>query len=78
MRFGLRIKSQRHREEAFKLTAVLLNSVAIACLIGASVGPWLNPSMEWGLRSLILFVAGLTFHLIAQFVLYLGFEADAK
>jgi predicted MFS family arabinose efflux permease len=59
-----------------KLTATLINGAAIACLIGASFGPWLNPALDWGWKSMALFVAAGAIHAIAQFVLSLGFEKD--
>jgi hypothetical protein len=72
-KLNIRPKSARHREEAAKLAAILINGVAIACMIGASFGPWLNPSLAWGLHSLILLLAACVAHLLAQFVLSMGF-----
>lgn len=67
-------KNLKHREEAAKLTASLVNGAAIACLIGATFGPWLNPALNWGWKSFALFVAAGVIHTIAQYVLSLGYE----
>jgi hypothetical protein len=75
---NIRPKSARHQEETAKLAAILVNGVAIACLIGASFGPWLNPSLTWGFHSLVLLLAACIIHLLAQFVLSIGFVEGAK
>lgn len=71
MRVQLKPRSARHREEAAKLMATLING---ACLIGATFGPWLNPSLTWGWNSVALFTAAGVIHIVAQFVLASGFE----
>lgn len=48
MKLYLRPRSARHREKMAKLTATLINGAAVACLIGAAFGPWLNPALDWG------------------------------
>jgi MFS family permease len=67
-------RSQRHREEVAKLTATLINGAAIACLIGATFGPWLNSTLHWGWNSIVLFIAAGLIHIVAQIVLAMGFE----
>lgn len=74
MRLRLQTRSAKHREEAAKLMAGLVNGAAIACLVGATFGPWLNPALDWGWRSLGLFLAAGGIHILAQLVLALGFE----
>jgi hypothetical protein len=69
----LRFKSARPKEEAAKLAASYINGVAIACLIGATFGPWLNPALEWDASSLALLGASGIFHAIAQVILRAGF-----
>jgi predicted MFS family arabinose efflux permease len=59
-----------------KLVAVLLNGLAVASLIGATFGPWLNPALDWGWRNWVLLVAAGAIHMVAQFMLSLGFEED--
>lgn len=54
--------------------ATLINGAAIACLIGATFGPWLNPALDWGWNSIILFAAAGVIHIVAQLVLASGFE----
>lgn len=78
MRLRIRSKSQKHREEMAKLSAALINGAAIACLIGASFGPWLNPALDWGWKSMALFVAAGSIHAIAQVVLSLAFEKEPR
>ncbi|MBL8550843.1 MAG: hypothetical protein JNJ73_12735 [Hyphomonadaceae bacterium] len=78
MRFRLRIKSARHREEAVKLSAVLFNGVVIACFIGASFGPLLNNGLQWGWGSLGLVLAAVLFHALAQTILHLGFADEVQ
>lgn len=73
----LLFRSARHREEATKLSAGLLNGVAIACLIGATFGPMLNADLGWNVAAFVLFIAAFAFHAIAQFVLSLGFRKDS-
>jgi predicted MFS family arabinose efflux permease len=74
VRLRLHFKSARHREESAKLAAGVLNGVAIACLIGATFGPWLNPALGWSLSSVVLFGASAIFHVLAQVALRAGFE----
>lgn len=74
MKLHLPFRSQRHREEAAKLAATLLNGAAIACLIGATFGPWLNPALAWGWTSLALFTGTAIFHAAAQTMLWAGFR----
>ena len=76
MKLHFHPKSAKHREEAAKLAATVLNGVAITCLIGAAFGPWLNPSMERGWNSLALFFSSGFFHVCAQFVLSMGYEDE--
>lgn len=59
-----------------KLAATLINGAAITCLIGATFGPWLNPALDWGWNSLVLFIAAALIHMIAQVVLSSGFRQD--
>jgi len=77
MKLHLQPRSPKHREEMFKLTATLLNGVAIACLVGASFGPWLNDALQWGWQSLALIAGAAISHLMAQTVLWLGFVRGA-
>ncbi|OQW57601.1 MAG: hypothetical protein A4S17_12735 [Proteobacteria bacterium HN_bin10] len=74
LRFRFRSKSAKHREEAAKLAASVLNGVSIACLIGATFGPWLNPALDWGWTSLALLAGVAIFHGVAQAILRAGFE----
>jgi predicted MFS family arabinose efflux permease len=69
-------KSDCHREETAKLTATLINGAAVACLVGATFGPWLNPALDWGWNSPVLFAIATLIHMCAQFVLSLGFRRD--
>ena len=68
-------KSAKHKEEAAKLVATTNNGVSIACLIGATFGPWLNPALTWGGSSLALLLGSAIFHVLAQLALRAGFEA---
>ncbi len=74
--FDFRPKSARHLEEVAKLSAVLFNGVAIACFIGATFGPTLNPALQWGWGNVGLVIAACLFHIVAQFVLSLGFKEE--
>lgn len=78
MRIQLRLRSAKHREELAKLTATFINGAAIACLVGASFGPWLNPALDWGWRSFVLLLAAASIHALAQLVLSFGYERDAR
>lgn len=76
MKLHFHPKSARHREEMAKLAASVLNGVSVASLIGATFGPWLNPSLDWGWTSLALIGGAAIFHGGAQTVLWLGFRED--
>ncbi|HCK85067.1 MAG TPA: hypothetical protein DHW63_11300 [Hyphomonadaceae bacterium] len=78
MRLRLQPRSSKHREELAKLTATLINGAAIACLVGASFGPWLNPALDWGWRSFVLLLAAASIHVLAQLVLSFAYERDPR
>jgi predicted MFS family arabinose efflux permease len=71
-----RPRGPKHREEAAKLAASTINGVSIACLIGATFGPILNPALAWKTDALALAGAALALHFAAQYVLLIGNPRD--
>ncbi len=70
MRFWLRPAAREARNEQTKLRGALINAVAIALMIAALAGPFLNPDLAMTLDAasrIIMGGAGLAAHLAARF-----------
>lgn len=67
--------STRYEEEAAKLTATLLNGIAVAAFVGATIGQLLAPDAVNADGQFLLFVVlGIAFHMTGQTVLWLAYR----